>query len=274
VYYNYHQAPRHFSEQEVEFLDRLAASVSTALGNAQIYEAQRRVAITLQEQLVRPLPSIEGIDLAALSLPAGREELVGGDFHDAARLVDGRVLALIGDAMGKGIAAAGLTETVRSAVRTAAIVSPSPSTVLANVNRLLLQDDVRRQLATALLVVLDPVSGVGHMASAGHPPPVKLSSAGAHLIELEYGLPLGAMPQSFRVCEFALAAGDALVLYTDGLTDARCGDEVFGEDRLLEVLGASRGVSPQQIVDQLRDAVTCFADDLRDDIQVLVLRRG
>ena len=274
VYYNYHSAAHHFGAMEIDFLSRLAASVSTALGNARLYEAQRNVAVTLQEHFVHSLPAIEGIGLAEMSLPAAREELIGGDFRDVVRLPDGRVLALIGDVMGKGIAAAGLTETIRGAVRTAAISAPSPDAVLDTVNRLLLLDDEHRQLATALLVIVDPLTGRGSMASAGHPPPVHITSSRCLLLELENGMPLGAMEQSFPLSDFALAPGDTLVLYTDGLTDARRDGELFGEDRLLAALASCPERSPQPLVDGIRAEITAFADDLRDDIQVLVLRRG
>jgi serine phosphatase RsbU (regulator of sigma subunit) len=86
-------------------------------------------------------------------------------------------------------------------------------------------------------------------------------------------MPLGAMEQSFPVSDFALAPGDTLLLYTDGLTDARRDGELFGEDRLLGALASGSGQSPQPLVDGVRAAVTSFADDLRDDIQVLVVRR-
>ena len=174
VYYNYHSATHHFSAQEVDFVNRLASSVSTAVENAQLYGAQQRIATTLQENFVHPLPAIAGLELAELSLPAGRDELIGGDFRDVIVRPDGKVVALIGDVTGKGIKAAGFTETVRAAVRTLALISPSPQYILGNVNRLLLHEGEHQQLATALLVVLDPRNGRGRAGqrrpSARHVP--------------------------------------------------------------------------------------------------------
>jgi serine phosphatase RsbU (regulator of sigma subunit) len=127
-----------------------------------VYEAQRDIALALQENFVHPMPAIAGLELVVLSVPAGREELIGGDFHDVLARPDGMVVALIGDVTGKGIKAAGFTETVRAAVRTLALISPSPEYILGNVNRLLLHEGEHQQLATALLVVLDPAAVGAH----------------------------------------------------------------------------------------------------------------
>ena len=237
------------------------------------YEAQREIALDLQENFVHPLPAITGLELAALSLPAGRDELIGGDFSDVLVRPDGMVVALIGDVTGKGIKAAGFTETVRAAVRTLALISPSPEYILGNVNRLLLHEGGYRQLVTALLVVLDPRSGRGLQASAGHPPAVKLSDRGARLVEPAHGLPLGVLERAYESTGFALAAGEALVLYTDGVTEARRDGALFGEKRLLEVLGGAQDREPQQVIERLQAAVIDYADELKDDLQILALRR-
>ena len=244
-----------------------------ALENAHALERQQRIATTLQENFVHPLPAIDGLELAALSVPAGREELIGGDFHDVFQGSDGLVFALIGDVMGKGIKAAGLTETVRGAVRTLALISTSPEYILAHVNRLLLHEGEHQQFVTALLVVFDPRTGHGLMTSAGHPPPVHLSDLGGRLIEPDYGLPLGAVEQSFAATTVAFAPGDAIVLYTDGLTEARRDGQLFGEQRLLEVLSAAADRNPQRLIESLHDAVVSYAGELKDDMQILVLRR-
>ena len=192
-----------------------------------IYEAQRDIALALQENFVHPLPAIAGLELAALSLPAGREELIGGDFCDVLARSDGMVVALIGDVTGKGIQAAGFTETVRAAVRTLALISASPEYILGNVNRLLLHEGEHQQPVTALLVVLDPRSGRGLQASAGHPPAVHLSDSGCRIVEPAHGLPLGVLEQVYENTGLDLAAGEALILYTDGVTEARRDGELL-----------------------------------------------
>ena len=184
-----------------------------------------------------------------------------------------KVVALIGDVTGKGIEAAGFTETVRAAVRTLALISPSPQYMLGNVNRLLLHEGEHQQLATALIVVLDPANGQSVLASAGHPPVMYLSDSGCRIIEPRFGLPLGVLEHAYETTDFTLAPGESLVLYTDGLTEARRNGKVFGEKRLLEVLDAASAEGPQELATRLKEAVVAYAGELKDDLQILVVRR-
>jgi len=238
------------------------------------YEAQLLIAVTLQENFIHALPEVAGLELAALSVPAHRPELIGGDFHDVFELPDGRVLALIGDVAGKGVAAAGLTETVRAATRALALVSATPEWILANLNRLLLREAEHSQLVTVLLMVLDVASGELSMGSAGHPAPMRLGEGVCALIEPVYGPPLGAFETDYQARRCGLAPGEALVLYTDGVTEARHDGELFGEQRLIETLCSTADNRPSVLVERLRDAVTSFAGELQDDLQILALRRG
>ena len=109
--------PREFSETEVDFARQLGATIALAVDNARLYEDQQRIATTLQENLVHPLPSVDGLELGTVSQTAFEPELVGGDFSDVFVLDDAHVVLLIGDVAGKGVRAAGLTETVRSQIR-------------------------------------------------------------------------------------------------------------------------------------------------------------
>jgi len=239
----------------------------------QRYEVQHTIALALQANFIHRLPEIDCLELAALSTPANRPELIGGDFHDVFQLPDGRAALLIGDVMGKGIAAAGLTETIRASVRALARVSSSPGRILDTVNHVLLQRTKNEQLVTALLALLDTKSGRGRLASAGHPPPVRVSEAGCACIEPPYGPPLGAFEQPYREKVFSIAPGEALVLYTDGVIEARRHGVLFGEQRLRESLCDSGDRHPHLLAERLHTAVTSFADELRDDLQILVMRR-
>jgi serine phosphatase RsbU (regulator of sigma subunit) len=239
-------------------------------------ESELRIAATaVQEYFLHPLPAIDGLELAAFSAVAGRGALVGGDFHDVFQLPSGLVVAGIGDVMGKGIMAAGLIETVRSAVRALSYASRSPIETLKYTNLMLLHQGPEQPLVTALLVVLDPHTGRGLVASAGHPPAAHVAAPGGscRLVEVPYGLPLGSMEQSFRATDFWLNPGDALVLYTDGATEARCKGELFGEERLIEALATTDDLRPAALVDRVGGAVTSFARDLCDDLQIVALRR-
>ena len=237
-----------------------------------LYEAQRRIALTLQENFVHDLPEVPGLDIAVVSEPAASPELIGGDFHDVFCLPDGQVIALIGDVMGKGIAAAGLTETVRSTVRAFAMVSPQPDVVLEQTNRLLVAEQ-HAQFVTALLVLLDPATGEGLLSSAGHPPALLLSHGAVGSIEVPYGTPLGAFAdRSYATARFELSPGEVLVLYTDGLSEARREGVLLGEDGLRELLSALDH-HPQALVEGFDRSALAYADGLRDDLQVLAIAR-
>ena len=270
VFFNHHAEAVKFEPRTVDFAGKLAAAISAALENAQLYAAQQRIAVTLQENFIHPLPQIAGLELASVSATAFQPDLVGGDFHDAFELPDGRVALLIGDVMGKGVKAAGLTETARTAVRAVALTSPPDDEILPNVNRVLIHET--DQLVTVLLTLLDPKTGEALVSSAGHPPPAHLSAAGATLVETGFGPPLGALEYPYKVGRLRLAPGDALVLYTDGVTEARRRGEFFGEAGLLTALRSVEDRRPQLLVDTLRGTVTEFADRLTDDLHILALR--
>ena len=117
----YSTTMRVFSDAEIDFARKLGATVSLALENARLYEEQQRIAQTLQENFLHELPEVPGLELGVVSRTANEPELVGGDFSDVFVVDDTHVVALIGDVAGKGVRAAGMTETVRSTVRALAV---------------------------------------------------------------------------------------------------------------------------------------------------------
>ena len=242
----------------------------TALADSE--ERQRRIATTLQESLKYPLPAVDGLEIGAVSQPAFHPELVGGDFYDVFELPGGLVVATIADVMGKGIEAAGRTETVRSATRAFASMDSSPAFILGKTNELLLSHGVDGELVTAFLLVLDVASGFVTCASAGHPSPVLAGPSSCRLLRVPCGMPLGSLEQEMTDSEFRLRPGDSLVLYTDGVTEARRGRELFGERRLVDAVCRIHTSPAQQIAEGLLAAASSFADVLRDDLQVLTLR--
>jgi serine phosphatase RsbU (regulator of sigma subunit) len=128
---------------------------------------------------------------------------------------------------------------------------------------------------TAIVSLLDPTSGRCLLSSAGHPSPVLVSRGEVSLLEPRYGPPLGTFDLPYDAREFTIAPGEALVLYTDGLTEARGREGFFGEQRLLEaVRDAQKGdPSPNAVIERLRDSVLAHAGTLGDDFEILVVRR-
>ena len=271
LFLNYDHAHR-FSLTELDFLRRLSSSLSLALQNARRYDDLQRVAVTLQENFIHPTPDVPGLEIAVEAQNAVQPELVGGDFHDVFVLPDGSLTLLLGDVEGKGVRAAGMTETVRSSARAISLFGPAPANVLDRLNQLLCHDET--PLVTVLYAHLDVGAGVCFVASAGHPPPLRIRREGqAELVDLESGPPLGAFPDSTYQARLVLLQGDdTLVLYTDGVTEARRGDDLFGEGRLRDLGDGLAGKPVAEVARAIRTAVERWADELRDDLHVVVLR--
>jgi serine phosphatase RsbU (regulator of sigma subunit) len=270
LFFNY-GAPHRFSELEIDFATKAAALVTAALENARLYDSQRRVAVTLQESFLHELPAVAGMEIGVSSQTAYEPDLVGGDFHDVFELARGRVLVLVGDVEGKGVRAAGLTETVRSSVRALALVDPSPGRILGKANQLLLTEQ-QQQFVTAALVLVDVGREVATFASAGHPAPLLIGATGGAEVQVPAGTPLGAFGWSYGEATVELARGDTVVLYTDGLTEARREGELFGSERALRMALDHRDDDPERLAEALRAAASAFGGRLADDLQVVAFR--
>jgi PAS domain S-box-containing protein len=273
VSFNHHSGPHVFSSRETDFVSKLAFSLAAALENARQYEAERTIATTLQRSFLHDVPALSRIEVGLVEAPAAEPYLVGGDLWDIFALPDGRVVAFIGDVAGKGVRAAGMTWTVRSAMHALAQVSADPAFTLGNMNQVLLSHEAQEeQFVTALVLVVDPENGMVTLASAGHPGPLRLSGGDCRLLEPSYGPPLGTFPAVYAASRHELRVGDYLVLYTDGVTEARRDRELFGERRLMDVVRGSQGQSAQEMAQGVREAAQAFAVELRDDLEVMVLR--
>jgi len=245
--------------------DRLRVSQELAIG--------RRIQLAL---LPRRFPSLPGWAFAA-DYEAARE--VGGDMFDAFPL-RGRtdqVAVLVADVSGKGIPAALLMADVRALLHAAADNADGPADALGRVNRILVTERATSQLVTAALLVIDTATGRVRHASAGHESPLVVRRAGGTDELRNTGALLGALadPQ-LDEREALLEPGDALVLYTDGITDTR--DErrrFYGEERLLEELAGVSGFTAPDIVGAVMRDVRAFRGDAEpfDDLTLLVVRR-
>jgi PAS domain S-box-containing protein len=261
---------RRFTDSDFAFAEDLALRAATAVQNARLYEAQVRVAHTLQSSLLpERLPELEGWAGAA-SYQAGEHGAeVGGDFYDIVTAGEGRHLVFLGDVTGKGIAAAALTSLVRHSVRTAARFDPRPSAILALVNEILVEQP---QLAPVTLVCALIDGSTLTVASAGHPPP--LLKRGRRVSELgTAGVLLGAVAnRNYSEHSFQLTPGDTVLLYTDGVTDTPGAGDRFGPDRLAELLTHAPD-APAEILDRIEDALRRFQrGSTTDDRAMLVLR--
>ncbi len=264
---------REFTDDEIALIEGIASQAAVAIESARLYKEQRRIAETLQENFLHDLPCVAGLELGVVSQTAFEPELVGGDFSDVFVVDDRHVVVLVGDVAGKGVRAAGITETVRSTVRALAAIDPSPVFILAKANELLLKYDPDEPHVTAFLAVLDPDTGHLNYASAGHPAPIHLGAFSARPLDVAFGPPLGSFERPYVGAHTTVTLDDYLVLYTDGVTEARRDGELFGEQRLLETVAGLRGRSAQELADGVCSAASDFAaGHLSDDLQVVVLR--
>jgi serine phosphatase RsbU (regulator of sigma subunit) len=277
--------PHTWTADEIRGLATLARSVSTEIGLRQaLSQAVARVR-TLQDSLLPPvLPSVPGIEAAAVYLPAGGADVLG-DFYDLFRLRGEHWAAVLGDVCGKGFEAATVTALARYTLRAEAARSLSPAAVLKRLHLALLdrQQCEEQRFLTAIHATFRPTAtGLsGRLCTAGHPPAL-IRRADGRIQEVgEPGTLLGAFAD-VRLTEsrFRLRAGDTLLMYTDGITEAhthtpgrRPRGPLFGEHRLREVLAECGGLGAQATIARVAAAALAHTGgQAGDDTALLALR--
>jgi PAS domain S-box-containing protein len=285
-----HPEPGAFDAEDEAAALSIASSAAVAIGNARLLAAARRetaarevalrqrdqVAVALQQSLLPPdLPEIPRLELGA-HYHAGTE-LVGGDFYDVFALGEGTWGIVLGDVCGSGPEAASQTALTRHTVRTAAMFDPDPATVLHALTRALLRSSTTR-FTTAIFLRLrtdgDEVEIC--VASGGHPPALIHRTDGGIEETAARGQLLGVTDvalSEFQVADHQLRAGDTLVLYTDGLTEARRNGVLFDIDGVKKTLTRFRGEPPTALANALvAAALEHAAAPLRDDVAIVIAR--
>jgi sigma-B regulation protein RsbU (phosphoserine phosphatase) len=251
-------------------------AVAAAARREAAQRTERRLWETVQHGLLpSTLPGYPGYRLVARYRPAERALLVGGDFYDAEVLSDGRLAVIVGDMAGHGAPAAAQAAGLRFGWRTMVAVDPDPARVLAALNAQMARHELRQEglFATVIYALVEPGGG-GVFACGGHPAPLMLRADGCRPLEpIGSGPLLGVMDEAeWPLTPFTLGAGETLVLYTDGLIEARRGDEQFGTERACAMLDAERAAAVEARVERLVDAARRHDDgSLRDDVVVLAL---
>ncbi|GAA4565824.1 hypothetical protein GCM10023176_14700 [Micromonospora coerulea] len=271
-----HQRHRH-DPDEVAVLEDVARRAALAIENARIHAERRRVAQTLQQSLLPPvLPVVEGIGFAAEYVPTGDHAEVGGDFYDVLPLPDGRWLVVIGDVSGKGVQAAAVTGLVRDVIRVLAGDGKPLPEVLGRLNETLVERGGGRYCTLAMAAVEPGRGGQLDVALhlAGHDRPVLLRGGGGATFVGTGGTALGLLDSiATPTAEVPLGPGDALIFYTDGVTERRRGRELFGTERLRDAAAPLAGYSADVVAARLRATAIGFSVEApRDDIALLVLR--
>jgi len=239
-------------------------------------ERATSLARTLQQTLIPPVvPEIAGLEVGGEYRPAGDGSEVGGDFYDIFQAADDDWVVAIGDVCGKGAEAAVVTALARYTLRAAAVRNPSPAYALSVLNDALCRDETDR-FCTAAVLRLTRADGHWTVTAcaAGHPPPLHVDAQG-RVIELGGSGPLLGVLDEVDLSEsvLTLGAAETLLVYTDGVIEARALDGAFyGEERLRTTLATARGSAADTAASLLADVLEFQRGAARDDIAIVALR--
>jgi PAS domain S-box-containing protein len=271
---------RRYDREDLLLAEDLAYRCALAADNARLYRGRSEIARVLQRSLLPPhLPEIPGVEVGAEYLSVEEASEVGGDFYDLINTVEDGWICAIGDVRGKGVEAASVTALARYTIRAVTLKNDKPSEVLAALNEAMLRQLPEDRFCTAACIRLEPQDdslGVGvDVSRAGHPPPLLVSPEGTVEEVGCSGRVLGVFPEAeLKDTSLRLMPGEALVLYTDGVTEARSPDgDFFGEGRLRHLLSSCAGCDAVTLARRIKSVVLDFQEGYpRDDLAVLVLR--
>jgi sigma-B regulation protein RsbU (phosphoserine phosphatase) len=268
---------RGFRADEVALAEQIAARAALALDSAQLYEDRNHVASVLQTSLRPPsLPEIPGARVAARFRAAAEHLDIGGDFYDVHGSGEDWLLVL-GDVCGKGVEAAVLTGRTRQSIRTAAHFDRSPDAVLAALNSVLHDAESDRFVTVACARLrLGCERARVDLAVAGHPAPIIVRADGTVEQADIAGMAAGVLPEAlYRRISVSLGAGDTMLMFTDGIDEARGADGFYGMERLLALLPAYAGAGPDVLCEAVEQNVIEYLDGrAHDDIALLALTYG
>ncbi|GAA4407472.1 hypothetical protein GCM10023168_23550 [Fodinibacter luteus] len=262
---------RLYGDDDLRFAEHLARRAATAIDNSELHSQTRDAAQQLQRavhpEVVVPSP---GWAVACHYEPSGRTE-VGGDFYDGFAIGGGRYVVVMGDVMGRGVAAAAAMAQIRAATRAFASVDPEPASVVSRLDHMAVSYGAE-QLVTMVYGVADTATGALALTNAGHPPPLVAHHDGTvHQLPFADGPPVGLPQAPRRQTVVPLAMGDTLLMFTDGLIERRGESIDDGLARLAQALPAlddpALDAGLLRVVDAMRD------DTYDDDVAALALRR-
>ncbi|MBT2482341.1 SpoIIE family protein phosphatase [Streptomyces sp. ISL-94] len=261
-----------FGAGDVLLAAELAARAAVSIDNARLYQHEHETAVLLQRSMLpQHISAPPGVEVAHRYLPASDINEIGGDWYDVLQLPGGRAALLIGDVMGHGIAAAAVMGRLSASVRALARLDLPPADILHQLEAAL-ADLAEPMLATFIYIVCDPATGQCTVTRAGHPPPAQVDPDGTvRLLQTPPGVPLGVGGIDFTTTPMKLAPGSLLVLYTDGLVEAR-GRDI--DERITELTRLLD--DPRRSLDHLCDTlITGLAPaSADDDIAILIARVG
>jgi PAS domain S-box-containing protein len=259
---------RRFGQDDLQLAEELGRRAAVALDHARIHEERGHVAETLQRSLLPPeTPAIPGMEVGTRYRPAVHD--IAGDFYDVFPVGDGEWAVMIGDVCGKGAPAAALTAAARYSVHAAAIEHREPVSILSVLNEALIRQDIEGRFCTLLFAMVRPEQGGAALtlATGGHPPALVLRRDGSVEVTEVQGTLLGVVPNpTIGQAAVRLQEGDAIVLYTDGLTDGGITDV----EMVASELKRHAGKTSEEIAAAVESLLP--SGERRDDLAILVLR--
>jgi serine phosphatase RsbU (regulator of sigma subunit) len=254
---------------------RIAGQAALAIDNARLYQQQKQFTDTMQRSLLpQTVPMLAGLELGAAYESSARVE-VGGDVYDFMELPDGRLAVALGDVTGHGIEAAADMAMAKFVFRSLAREHSEPGDFLESANDVVVGEIAPGKFITMVYIVIDPRSGEVAVAGAGHPAP-RIVRADGTVTSLEaHGLVLGIeVGQGYEDVRRQLDRGDAIVLYTDGVIEARRDGVLYGPERLDAFLAERASLPPEELAHEVLNDCRAFAEgELADDCAVVVVRR-
>lgn len=241
-------------------------------------ERERQAAHLLKDALVAmPASPVAGLEVGASVKQAGPGEVLGGDFCEATELSDGRALLVVGDVAGEGIEVAGLAAQCRRVLAELAHAKArgaSPASLLAEANLRLVGVLPEDRFTTVVAAIYDPRTQGLSVSLAGHPEPLLLEPAGCRTVRSKVGPPLGVEDVgSYESSVAALDSESTLIMYTDGVLDARGELGRFGREGLVAAAGRAFSLTAQGLAQRIVDAAAAFAGSHHtDDMLTLTAR--
>lgn len=263
-----------FSDFDLETILEFGRRAGITIDNARLHTERMQTLASLQESLIpSELPEFEGVSLSAAFRPSEAESEVGGDFYDAFKLPDGSLALVVGDVCGKGPRAAAVTALARYTIRTAAMNQSDPATIVATLNKALIEqigDDRFCTIAFAKLIDVGADDQRVEVISSGHPTPLLLTEEGPRAIG-SVGTLLGVVetPEIDKQ-SVALPVGSAIALYTDGLSAGQSSDDAAYAVDLLRDFRPNGDVNIAKAIDAAARSVQAAPN--RDDVAILVAR--
>ena len=274
-----------FTPARLEVLRLLSSQIAVSMENARLYVQERelarmqeevRLAAVIQRDLLPTQPPIlAGYEILGRNIPA---QTVGGDYFDYIRIAEERLAVTLGDVSGKGLPASLLMANLQAALRGQTLHDLSPAECVGSSNRLLYESTSPEKFATVFYAILDTRSHTLHCCNAGHEHPLLLSADGTLRTLVAGGTALGFLPDfKYEEEAVAMAEGDLLLIYSDGITEAMNSHDVpFGHQKLRDILQEHKALPLQELLDVIVERVHAHAAGApqSDDITLVAVRRS